>query len=274
MNNPIIPDQLAGFDLGPVLDWLEANQNAVETKLSWLNAPNGSFHLNAEDVEYIQLKAPEIKAILHRFPEAARRRSTLRNIKGMPPHWFRRGMTAQKPQITQDILEALAPRAFVPGHNTPLAWTKEDKIQQIELFHLGRTPLNIARYMAAHTFIHEYTHTLLNPLWFSCGEEYKLKIPNMEEIDGPTFMIKFAVEANAHSAISHYSAAYRPFPTDTSDPMFSYRVNEEFCESVSAYMLGYICCDDPERCFDPFKDRPEVKELVEDFLHAEHVFNI
>jgi hypothetical protein len=128
--------------------------------------------------------------------------------------------------------------------------------------------------MAAHVLIHEYAHTLLNPLWYSKGEEYRIKIPGQEEINGPMFMVKFAVAAAQHPAISHYSAAYRPFPAFPTDSRFNICVGEEFCESVAALMLGYIYCDDPKRCFDPFNDRPEVKQLVEDFLNAEHVFNI
>lgn len=269
-----IPPELAGFDLAPVLDWLEANKSTVKQKLAWLDEPNPAGHINADGIQYLQLSAPDISNIIHRFPEAARKRSALRNIKGMPVTWFRHGMNPGKPEITQNMIEALGPRAFAPGHNSPLTWTREHKANQIELFHLGSTPLEIARYMATHVLIHEYTHTLLNPLWYSCGDEYRIKIPDQEEINGPIFMVKFAVAAAQHPAISHYAAAYRPFPAFPNDRLFNDRVGEEFCESVAALMLGYIYCDDPERCFDPFCDRPEVKQLVVDFLNAEHVFNI
>lgn len=273
MNTSIIPPELAGFDLGPVLDWLEANKTLIKEKLTWLNTPNNTY-INADDVQHLQLSIPEIATIIHRFPEAARKRSMLYNIKGMPVTWFRRGMTGVKPNVTRNRAEALGPRAFVPGHNSPLTWTKQNKAQQIELYHLWTTPSDIARYMATHTLIHEYTHTILNPLWYSCGEEYRIKVPGQEEISGPIFMVKFAVAATQHPAISHYAAAYRPFPILPDDPQFNYRVGEEFCESVVALLLGYIYCDDPDRCFDPFKDRPEVKQLVDDFLNAEHIFNI
>jgi hypothetical protein len=270
----IVPRELSGFDLGPVLDWLEANRDTVKTRLSWLNTPNSPFHVNAEGIEYLQLTAMEIGNVVHRFPEAARKRSALRQIKGMPTTWFRNDSTVNNPKITENPSEALGPRTLVPGHNNPIVWDREHKTQEIQLYHLGSTSPDIAKYMAAHAFIHEYTHTLLNPLWYSMGESYVIRLPDGEEVDGSTFMIKFAVEANMHPGISHYAATYRPFPSSSKDEKFKVRVGEEFCESVAAYMLGYIYCEDPDRCFDPFKDRPEVKKIVEDFLNTHHVFNI
>lgn len=270
-----VPPELAGFDLGPVLDWLEANRDTVKSRLSWLSAPNGSFHVNAEGVEYLQLSSLEISNIIHRFPEAARERSTLRQIKGMPLTWFRNDSTVNNPKTTEDSSKALGPRTLVPGHNNPLVWTSEHKTEEIQLYHLGPTPLDIAKYMATHAFIHEYAHTILNPLWYNMGEGYTIRLPDGEEIDGPTFMIKFAVEASVYPGISHYANTYRPFPTSPQDVKFKINVGEEFCESVAAFMLGYIYCDDnPDRCLDPFKDRPMIKKLVEDFLNAHHVFNI
>lgn len=275
MNATTVPPELAGFDLAPVLDWLEANKTTVKQKLAWLHEPMcAPMHINADGIEHLQLTALEITEIIHRFPEAARKRSALRNLRGMPVTWFRRGMNPASPEITENIAEALGPRAFVPGHNTPIIWTRDHKANQIELFHLGGTPPEIARYMATHALIHEYTHTILNPLWYSKGEEYRIKIPGQEEMNGPMFMVKFAVAATPHPAISHYSATYRPFPAFPNEDIFNVCVGEEFCESVAALMLGYIYCNDPERCFDPFRDRPEVKQLVVDFLNAEHVFNI
>jgi hypothetical protein len=85
-------------------------------------------------------------------------------------------------------------------------------------------------------------------------------------------MMSFAAAAAQVPAISHYAEAYRPLPSGSNDPEFIVNVGEELCESVVAYLLGQIYCDDESRQFDPFNDRPKVKDLVADFLNAEIIF--
>lgn len=266
-------DPLAGFDLGPVLNWLEENQSNIAPRMSWLEQESGRITILFEDVDRLQLSKTEIATVLNRFPAITNWRTTLQQISGKVPTWFKIGTTADKPLVTEDVEQALSPTAIVPGYTRVLAWTESQKAQEIQLFTIPGVKLVIAKWMATHTLIHEFTHTLIAPLWYN--SQYPcLQIPGQESsVNTVVLMEKFAATASRYPAISHYAAAYRPLPTSSDDPKFIYRVGEELCESVVAYILGYIYCEDPERCFDPFKDRPEVRRLVEDFLSAKVVYN-
>ncbi|MEK7641733.1 MAG: hypothetical protein AAB365_01945 [Patescibacteria group bacterium] len=271
MNAHTAPDPLAGFDLGPVIDWLTANRAAVSKNLHWLDTDIKVRYEAIEGAEHLHLSSHEISNALMRFPQSARDRSVLTKIIGMPFTWFAKGTTFAKPETTQVAEEALSPRAIVPGYSAPNTWTTDLQEQWIRLYHLGQTPPDIARYMQVHALIHEYVHTIINPMWYSLGRLYMIKMPGLVPMDARMFFAKFVLAASKYPAISHYAAAYRPLPTSTGDPKFIERVGEELCESVVAFILGHIYCDDPKRCLDPFMDRPDVRQLVTDFLQAKHI---
>lgn len=260
-------DPLTAFDLGPVLDWLEANRAKIAPRMEWLNEP-GPMYTAVKDGDKIHLDQFQISNVIGLFPEGMRQNSTLAHIQGRDTTWFIKGMTSDNPRITTSIGEALYPRAFVPGHTDLVKWDDNDKQQFIELYHLPGVSHDVAAWMTAHALIHEFVHTLISPLWYTKTWP-RLRIPgHKEKANVATFLAKFAMAASKCPPMSHYSAAQRPLPHDCNHPEFIVRVGEELCESVVAYFQGFIYCEEVERQFEPFVDRPEVLQLVEDFINA------
>ncbi|MDE1975321.1 MAG: hypothetical protein KGI49_02310 [Patescibacteria group bacterium] len=258
-----------GFDLGPVLAWLTANEERVARQLSWITQLADDYS-NVVGMENVQIRPSEITKVLSLFQGPAQERSVLRNIVGKPPTWFAVGTTSDRPIPTEDRLKAMCPTAIVPGYTDIVSWTPEKKVSDIWLYRIPEVPDRIATFMLVHALIHEYSHTILNPLWFCGKEPYVIDVPGCTEYTGEAFMMMFAHEAAKHDPISHYAAAYRPFPDDPSDKQFIRNVGEELCESVAAYFMGFIYCNDPVRCWAPFAGRPIVKLLVEHFLRGVH----
>lgn len=256
-----------GFNLGPVLNWLEANKQKVAKKLCWLEHPEGGDYRLAHSPEHLQLTSKEIGDTILRFPLAARKRSVLSRILGMPPTWFAAGTIPEDIHVTTDRNQAMSPTAIVPGKTDTIVWDGTSKEQEIKLYEIPGVPLVIAKYMLVHTLMHEFAHTLLNPICYN-NDPYVLEVQGATGYEGFALLMMFAEEASSHPAISHYSAAYRPIP-DPDDKRFIARAGEELCESVAAYLMGFIYCDDEVRCWDPFADRPVVKLYVEHFLNGE-----
>ncbi len=264
-------DPLAGFDLGPVLNWLTTNRDRVAEKLNWLARADGMMGIEITGQKHLQLSPEEIVETIDMFPHESHLRSELKRINGMPPTWFARGTTVENILVTDDTSEALTPTAIIPGYTAVDKWTDVHKVLTINLYTIpGVDPL-IAKYMLVHALIHEYTHTLLMPMLYNGNEPYILEAPGKVQYQNAALLQLFGLEAAKHPPISHYAAAYRPFPDDLADVQFIRRASEEFCESVAAYMMGYIYCDDPERCWNPLVDRPLVKLFIENFLHGKRM---
>ncbi|MDQ2933276.1 MAG: hypothetical protein M3Q80_02755 [bacterium] len=261
----------SGLDLDPVISWLNDNKKRVQTNLFWLHSKSGPLYKKIYGTSDLQLTAQEITEVLSQFPAGALERSVLERIRGTPTAWFKKGSTATNLEITHRVSDAILPSGIVPAHTGTILWDDKHRQQEIKLFKLP-IELDIAKYMLVHGLFHEICHTLINPIWYNGKRApYILDMPNIGTIAGKKFLIKFAELASKHSPISHYSAINHPIPCDPTDEKFFVAMSEEMCECISAYLLGYMYCDEKDRCWDPFMDRPQIKAMVKDFLEARKV---
>ena len=272
-NKNIMNESIEGFDLGPFLEWLEQSSDMVNTVINGLKtARKDRVCLEIHGKDHIPLSRSEINCVLNRFPASAQARSVAARIRGQPALWFAKGTTAASIKTTPKIEEALSPTAIIPGYTGNIIWTPEAKLQEITLYAIPGVSMKVAKCISAYTLCHEYTHTLLNPLWYNGDKPYVLELPDdgnpPQPMDGVEFLRRFANECNDYDPVSHYAAAYHPLPADPTDPRFFASVSEELCECVAAHLMGFVYRGRRSRALGPLDDRPPVQWMVERFLRA------
>lgn len=258
-----------GLDLKPVMEWFSANNERIQEQIAKIIVPTKSCLYDLKNIFIAGMTEIEVATIINLYPIQARNLSILQEISGHNTLWFKRGHTVAKPLTTGNIVEAMSPTHIIPGFAEHLVWNLTERVYKIELYKIPNVSESVEKAIMTYTLIHEFGHTILVSLWYT--EKCILKFPTGRKIDGQKVFEEFAEMASKHEAISHYAAAYRPFP-DISQPRDFYRcVSEELCDTFAAYLLEFIKCSSPERCFNPLGDRPEIREFVFNLLHAELV---
>ncbi|KKQ35125.1 MAG: hypothetical protein US51_C0015G0001, partial [Microgenomates group bacterium GW2011_GWA2_37_6] len=156
----------------------------------------------------------------------------------------------------------------IPSYTDNAKW-QETGIPNSDI-HLYRipevVPPDVQKIIHAEGLIHEIGHTILTPLYR--GKEMPLKLPDGTIVDGKQFILDFGNASENHTPFSHYSSEYRDEEGKFKGKL---GVEEEFCEAIAAYLLGFVYAKEEERRLNPFSDRPEIKVMVEAFLNAESV---
>jgi hypothetical protein len=144
----------------------------------------------------------------------------------------------------------------------------------IHLYKLPSAVLpKVRKIVATEGVLHELGHGIVQPALYI--EDYNLNFPKRGIVNGLDAMLEFAGLAEKHTPISHYASTYRgkdgKFESDNPSYNVKTAISEEMCECIAAYFLGFAYCGEDKRGKSPFADRPEIRNFVDDFLHAEKV---
>lgn len=277
----------SSLDMAPTLQWYEENYHILFDKIPHpdhlpQNYRTFSF-FPLRGVKYLQPSRECLLAWWWVFPHRAKERSVLRQIVGKPAAWFHRDSLVSEigPIQTENPKEILSPTAIIPSFCDYSRWQKTGTPTcDIYLYniHSLTCPLSVQHIVHAEGFVHEAAHSIIAPALYNNGD-YLLCLPDGKTINGTVVgndWLKnvFGAAAEKHTPISHYAGAYRnrdgTFKTND-DGSIATAVSEEMAESIAAFLLGFVFCHEKRRRLDPFRDRPEVWQMVSDFLHAEHI---
>lgn len=191
-------------------------------------------------------------------------RSILKQIiAGKPTTWFRYDSTKSNPIPTENLNEAISETAIIPSYIDNREWINT-MIPSSDIW-LYSIPdicsFGTKRIILIEGFVHEMAHTICMPATYIDG--YQLRFRNGRTISGRDCMTNFANLAENHTPISHYAAVYRINGKFYNNLV---AIGEELAETIAAYLLHFIYCDEAERRFNPLADRPEVEDFVKEFL--------
>lgn len=279
--------QTSGLDMAPTLRWYEENYHILFHKIpdpEHLPANYRTFtFFPLRGVKYLQPSKYDLLAWWWIFPHQAQERSVLRQIVGKPAAWFHRDSLVSEvgPIKTGNPKEILSPTAIIPSYCDYSRWQKTGvPTCDIHLYdiHFLSCPNTVRHVIYAEGFIHEVAHSIIAPALYNDGD-YLLRLPDGETLNGTVkgndwLKNVFGAAAEKHTPISHYVGAYRnrdnTFKIDSGGNIAT-AVSEEMAECIAALLLNFVFCHEKRRRLDPFRDRPEVCQMVRDFLHARHI---
>ena len=256
---------VSGLDMAGTIEWY-ASSGVALPKL-----PRGRHEIPVIDRQYLaDVRITDFGDMFLIFPENARKRSIIRHIVGKPVTWFHKDSATGNIRTTTGRADALSPTAIVPSYTDPEEWIKTGKPSlDVWMYQLPvEIPRDIRRIITAEGFIHELGHGLTGPAFYT---DNNLRMPDGRTMSGKAYLELFAEAAEGLPPISHYASFYRKngkFADQDGD--YRVAVSEELCESIAAYFLGFAYTGD-SRGTEPFRDRPAVRALVKDFLHASQI---
>lgn len=265
--DPSLPT--SGLDMAPTIAWYTANRDLLTSKIPMAVETHMPF--KASGSERFALTPDEVSGIILRFPSQAIGRSRLNNegsIVGKPTLYFSKGATPDNIITTSDESDALSPTAIIPSYIDNTRWRQTGTpSSDIWLFQLPETvdPV-VRRIIHAEGLAHEFAHSFATQALYT--ENYRLKLPSGETVDGFEYLLTFAQTAEKYSPMSHYSSFYRK---DGEEFKNNVAIEEELVETIAAHLLGFVFCADEKRRLDPLVDRPDIKDMIESFLGAEVV---
>lgn len=263
--------EISGLDMAPTINWYYENRARI-----YLNMPvvrNIHTTIRIRDDENMPLESWRVHRLISLFPRQTQRRSVLNNIFPQPPTWFRKDSTVVNITTTENVKEAISPTAIVPAYTDYSMWKTEKPAADIWLYRLeiGIVPeltKEVATIILSQAFVHEFAHTIVNPALYING----YRVLADKEVLTFDWIVEFANMAEKYPPISHYSSFYRGIGNkfESLDPNYDplKAIAEELVESIAAFLLGSVYCDDEKRRFDPFCDRPDIKHFVGAFLNA------
>ncbi|PIZ51228.1 hypothetical protein COY27_04355 [Candidatus Woesearchaeota archaeon CG_4_10_14_0_2_um_filter_33_13] len=266
--------KISGLDMRKTISWYIQNSSDLTASLDQkLQFPIGSDHIGytIEGREHLHLTDFELFRLMRLFPDSAMQRSVLRSINGKPQLWFKKESTAFDINVTNRFQDAISPTAMVPSF---VGYDKVDDqlVADVNIYRMAGifvTP-TVGKLIHAEGLLHEVAHTIIQPAL--SVEGYKLRLASGEIVDGFDYVMKFAEMVEGLPAISHYAATYRgpDGKFESSDERYNpiLAVNEELAESIAAKLLGFTFCEETHRRKNPFVERPEAKQFVDDFLEA------
>ncbi len=259
---------VSGLDMRPTIAWYTARQEELSRHLPTSFDETSPFEV--KNTEFLHLSESRIAACAALFPPNALARSSLQTgtIMGKPSLYFSSEATPENIQTTSNLSEALTPTAIIPSY-TDHKWTETDKLSSSDvwLFQIPQQiPPAVAEIIHIEGLIHEIAHTIVAQALYQDG--YQLILPNGHIVNAYDYIIAFANAAENHDPVSHYSSFYKN-PNEEFTSLLA--IEEEFVETITARLLGFVYCDNPDRRLDPLNDRPEISIMVDDFLQAEAV---
>lgn len=253
------------------LDMKSTIEFYVNRDLYPINPSREEVSMALTNPERIGLSREEISGLIALFPEAARERSTAREIKGKPQTWFDKKSKLEDLILipTEDFGEAISPTAIVPSRIDYEGWKADNPTAQITLYELSRDiPERTRKTILAEGLVHEFAHSIIAR---SIYTDEMLVFPDGSKISGIDAILKFAQMTEPLKPISHYASTYRDAQgkfLNTKKVSQETSINEELAETITAHLLGFAFCGDDARGLNPFSDRPEVRKFVEDYLNA------
>ena len=256
-------ETLKGLDMAPTLDFYKK----MDIQFPEIQKQDLPAHVALLNPENLELTEEELGGLLALFPKNARARSILSKIECLPSLWVQESSTEEHREVTTEPQDAISDTTIVPSKIEYPNWGEATKTGSIKLFRIPETAASedVRRIVTAQGFIHEVAHSIAITA-MKCTENLRM---NGEEVDGFDKIIEFANLTENLAAISHYASTYRA-PDGTFNNNLT-AISEELAETIAAYLLGFVYCEDSKRKLDPFIDRPKVRKFIQDFLNAELV---
>ncbi len=257
--------KVSGFDLGPTLAWYEQHALDIQARLpkQVKRRPNYTPDFTITGRESSIFGLNDIYGILNLFPQAARKRMKLNEVHVAAPLWFAHDALPNMPKVTKELSEALTPTAIVPsfveyGPKKVTVYAMDESVP---------APVQKIVYMEALT--HEFAH--LVTVFELYSEKVTLLIKG-KKTDAFDWFANFANLVDDAGPISHYASAYcdeagkllaKP------DPLLP--INEAMAECIAARLLNFAFRLDRDGGLEPFGKHPELRQAVDDYLHAQRV---
>lgn len=249
------------------IEWYTKNQDKIVLPRS-----NTRGNIQLEGI-LNDLTPIQINALLNKFPENARERSTFKKVVAQPETYFLPNagqlMKEKKYPLTNNLNEANTKTSITPSYMNVNNWLDSD----VWLYNISKDIVpdaKVRKIILAEGFLHEIGHSI-NYIPRHKGEHQILQLPDGTKTTGQELMMKFDNLFDQVKPISEYSSAFvKGGPSyDKTNPLL--RVDEELAETITAYLLGFAFNPSQKNMFDPFKDRPKIKELTGKYLNAKLV---
>ncbi|MBI2573459.1 hypothetical protein HYV86_06355 [Candidatus Woesearchaeota archaeon] len=258
-----------GLDMRETIQWYTSSNVGLPS------LEGATLPYTNQSMDNIILSPQQLGALFSLFPSSVRDRSILRKVIGKPVTWFHRDSATGALSTTENIEEALSPTAIVPSYIDYTPWGELKRpTADIWIYALpDDIPIQTKRIITAQGFLHEVGHSIVQPALYV--KDYDLEFPDGKVINGLEALLEFANLAEQHSPISVYASTYRGHENkfENTEPEYDPRtaISEEMCETIAAYVLDFAFSGDEKRNYDPFGDRPEIKDFVKNFLEARKI---
>jgi len=257
------------FDMNGTIEFYSNNIDRI--RLPCRKAEKNSVKVKGElrDIEVDRLNA--LRAL---YPSNSLERSVFEYVVAKPETWFLPDAESRirggKNPVTTASGEAMSQTSIVPSYFNPVSWENGE----IWLFDIPKEAVRDSRVreiILSEGFIHELAHSI-NFISRYKGDGQKLRFPNGKILTGKEAFESFGEIALKHEPMSHYSSGYFPgrILFDSASP--DRTIDEELCETIAAYLLGFSYTPSESRRFSPFADRPEILAFVKDYLNAKLIF--
>ena len=272
-------EPISGLDMGPTIAWYHNNQGALEGRIRDLfRANEGNMPATFPDMEGLDEDTVRlVRGVLSLFPESARNRSIARSIQANPPLWFHKDSATVSPRPTPNRDESLSDTAIIPSY---IAYDRGSGDRLYAIIHLYDIPAvegmsdKMRTIILTEGLIHELAHSIAIELAYAEG--YALQIGS-EAMSGSDVLQTFVDLTEKKKPISHYSSSYRTESGGYPDPWEDFEkwivaVGEELAETVAAYLLGFVFCEDESRRLAPFnRENAFVRDFIRLFLEARRI---
>ncbi len=262
-----------GYDLKAALAWYTKHQQEILRRFPGQSQDVLFKPLSGHHMEF---NMDAIKAVLNRFPVAARNRTHLKLLSVTRPHWYTTRSLPGNPVAYFYIEEAISPTAMATSFSNP-------SVGEIVLYELGIDDLTpeIQRIVHVQALTHALANMIIwNDLWHGESQVTNrarnqhvlaMKGEGGREKQAEVFkwLGEFRACANHAGPISQFAANF--YGDDglvlKTSPSFQ-PIFAVLSECVAAYLLGMAFRADGTG-LDPFGKNKELRQMVRDFLLAE-----
>jgi hypothetical protein len=266
LESPI--SHVSHYDHAPRFIAFEQNQVEISARVEQLLVSHEPQPVIIDDPnKKLLLSEEEIRRLWGLFPPSARSRAVpnLPILKSGEPKWFARGSSERGPVITDSTEEALSATAHGMAH------TDEDGSIILHEIPENGFSSEVKRLVQTGVLVHELAHTITNPELNERSPERALLLLPGKVMSAVEWITIFGQLAERYPPISRYSAAYRnidgTFPQEDGIYLGT-PILEELVDSITAELLGYVV-DGNGLNFEPFKNREEIQDSIQEYLKAQ-----
>jgi hypothetical protein len=263
-----------GLDKRSAIAVIEANLALINTLVPYTTDDSDyPAILSNDSLEELEGKNPfyitgaDVYALTALFPEAAVNRSAFIPsgwLNHNHPEYFSSDCRPGAIKWVADSSEAFSPYAIVFGY-TQYNKTVDEALIALHDINLP-IPDELKRAIQIYAFIHEFAHTIILRELQS-NDRIQLRLPSGIIVGARAYLhLVVGPALFTHTPLTNYAAAYRNPEVPTEDML-----NEEFAETIAASILGFANTPNPSHTNEPFADRPDILEIVSNYLHAERI---
>ncbi len=267
--------KVSGFDMGPTIQWYEANLEMFTARLPMpVQYFAGPPRFYLEDPHGLHvLTLADIQGVLAVFPLKARNRMLINKITFDRSVWFTQASTKEKPVPTLDIAKAISATAIAPSkvdvENLPPRFWSRFRMNPVLFQIQDLVAPEIRRIIHLEGLAHELAHSIVNvEMWNS--DNCRLVSDQVGNKSIFEFISEAEAAINSAPPISHYAGAYFDPVTGQLPPNSLVGIAESLAEAIAAYLLGFAFRTDGDG-LSPFVGRDSLYEIVKWYLNAERV---